>query len=283
MHNEFPDALSLHRYGSAESGTLLFLHANSFSAEMYEGFLSPLFSDHEVLAPDLPGHGRSFWPGRIQSWESLADYYLEKLDLDNMKQPLIGMGHSIGGIAILFMALKRPDLFSRIVLLDPVLAPKRFLVIMRVFNFFSIAHLNPMSQKAKKRRQVFESRQKAYDLYQKKSVFSRWQPFFLQAYVDTCLREEESGSVRLSCSPELESSIYQSIPLHAWSLPKRVSTPALYLIGENSDTVNPRGVKRLKNLKNHSQLKLVKGGHLFPFETPECSMQLIKEFLTDAN
>ncbi|MCF7808699.1 MAG: alpha/beta hydrolase [Candidatus Marinimicrobia bacterium] len=283
MQSDLPEALSLHRFGGSTSGSILFLHANSFSAQMYQDFFSSLTDRYQVLAPDLPGHGQSCWSGRIHSWESLADYYLEKLDLNSVKKPIIGMGHSIGGIVILFIALKRPDLFSRIVLLDPVLPPKRFLAIMRVFRLLSIAHLNPLSRRAKRRRQVFESRRQAYSLYQKKSVFSNWKPGFLQAYVDTCFRQDEKGSVRLACSPELESSIYQSIPLQVWSLPKKISLPALFLIGDHSDTVNARGVRRLKKTGKQSQVELLNGGHLFPFENPEDSMTVIKEFLADEN
>ena len=111
-------------------------------------------------------------------------------------------------------------------------------------------------------------------------MYSQWKPQFLEGYVDTCLHTIDSGEVQLSCPPQLESSIYQSLPLNGWILPKKLTVPALFIIGEHSDTVNQRGANRLKNLGPNPVVKSVAGGHLFPFENPESSMELIKEYLS---
>jgi pimeloyl-ACP methyl ester carboxylesterase len=283
MSNLFPDTIPLFQRGHATKGSLLFLHANSYSAELYQNFLKPLESEYLISAPDLPGHGKSNWAGRIDDWERLADYYLDVLDLQRTPTPLIGMGHSIGGILTLFMALKRPKLFSRIILLDPVLLPKRILYAFRFMHLISMAHLNPISRAARRRKQSFPSREKALQHYSKKKVFENWQNGYLQAYVDSCMRQESNGSVHLACSRELESSIYQSVPLNAWSLPNKISIPALYIIGAHSDTINQRGVKRLRTKIGKDQVKVIEGGHLFPFEDPVGTMNIVKEFLNHAN
>lgn len=279
MSSTFPDRVPLHQRGSAKKGSLLFLHANSYSAEMYRDFLEPLEADYAITSPDLPGHGSSTWQGRVNDWEKLAEFYLDILDLEGQVAPRIGMGHSIGGILILFMALKRPDLFSRIILLDPVLLPKRILYVFRGMKLLSVAHEAPIAKAARRRKRTFSSRQRAYEHYSRKKVFKKWQDSYLQAYVDSCLREESNGSVHLVCTPELESSIYQSVPLNVWRIPRKISIPALYIVGSHSDTINERGVKRLKSMIGADQVSVVEGGHLFPFEDPDGSMTLIKEFL----
>jgi pimeloyl-ACP methyl ester carboxylesterase len=98
--------------------------------------------------------------------------------------------------------------------------------------------------------------------------------------VETCLRENESGDFQLSCAPQLESSIYQSIPLNVWSLPKKLPVSALFIIGEKSDTVNQHGIKRLKRSRGNHIVKSIVAGHLFPFEKPADSMAIIKDYLT---
>lgn len=247
---------------------------------MYQDFLTSLYDDYLVLAPDLPGHGESRWVGLIQDWNELAEYYIEKMTQNLPPAPMIGMGHSIGGILVMLMAIKRPGWFSKIILLDPVLLPKPILWVIRGLHLFSLSHLIPLARATKRRKQTFPSREAALDHYSKKAVFSRWEPQFLQAYVDTCLRSMENGQYQLSCAPRLESSIYQSIPLNTWNLPKQLSVPSLFIIGKYSDTVNRRGFLRLKSLKNHPVVENIDGGHLFPFERPEASMNVIKVFLS---
>jgi pimeloyl-ACP methyl ester carboxylesterase len=279
MITSFPAEIPMKQNGTAKQGTLLFLHANSYSADLYQPFLDPLYQDFEIWAPDLPGHGDSRWIGRIQDWNDLANYFIEHLEQNDRPKKLIGMGHSIGAILIIIMAIKRPRWFSKIILLDPVLLPKPIFWAIRVLRLFSLSHLIPLAKATKRRKQIFSSREQALEHYSKKVVFSRWKPQFLKQYVDTCLYPTADGHYQLSCAPQLESSIYQSIPANAWSLLKRLSTPALFIIGEHSDTVNQRGFRRIRKIRGEQEVRNINGGHLFPFEQPEATMVLIREFL----
>lgn len=279
MRTPFPSDIPMNQRGAAKLGHCFFLHANSYSANLYQPFLEPLYGDYKVLAPDLPGHGSSCWNGRIQSWIDLADHFTRHFEQNPPKKPLIGMGHSIGGIVIMLMSINRPEWFSKVILLDPVLLPKYILWIMHGLRFTSLSHLIPLAKAADRRRVLFSSRQEALNHYSRKKVYSQWEPQFLEAYVNTCLHANGSGQYQLSCAPQLESSIYQSLPLNAWSFTKKLAVPALYIIGKNSDTVNQRGLNRLKKLRGNHVVKSVDGGHLFPFENPKASMELIKDFL----
>ncbi len=269
----------MNTWGDPQGSTLLFLHANSYSARLYHSFLEPLFDSYQVLAPDLPGHGESRWNGRIQAWADIATFYSDHFTRNPPKTPMVGMGHSIGGIVMMQLAIKHPQWFSRIILLDPVMLPKRILAAMRVLRLLSLSHLIPLVNAANHRKVQFPSRQVALEHYSKKQVFSRWEPQFLEAYVESCLHETESGILQLSCAPHLESSIYQSIPSNVWSLPARLKTPSLFLIGRYSDTVNRKGMQRIQRLVGNDVVKRIDGGHLFPFEKPDESMELIKDFL----
>lgn len=63
----------------------------------------------------LGGRKESLHPSR------LADDYLEALRAQNVKRACL-VGHSTGGLIALYMLLKEPTLFDRVVLLDPVAA-----------------------------------------------------------------------------------------------------------------------------------------------------------------
>jgi pimeloyl-ACP methyl ester carboxylesterase len=247
---------------------------------MYHSFLEPLSTDYDIWAPDLPGHGESHWNGRIEAWIDLANYFIAQLEKSPPAKPIVGMGHSIGGIVIMLMAIQRPEWFRKIILLDPVMLPKRILMVIRVLKLLSITHIIPLARAANRRKNHFQTRASALEHYTNKQIFSHWEPHFLEAYVETCLRETGQGAFQLSCAPELESSIYQSIPLNVWSLPKNLPVPALFIIGEKSDTVNQRGIKRLKGSSGNHIVKSVIAGHLFPFEKPAASIEIIKDYLT---
>ena len=73
---------------------------------------------------------RPLWPDSrpedIEDWRPLTDDFLHFLDA-HQTAPIACVGHSMGGIALLRAALREPERFKAIVLLDPVLFPPYFI------------------------------------------------------------------------------------------------------------------------------------------------------------
>ena len=275
----FPSTYTFEHWGTPGKSAVHFLHANSFCASMYHDFLSPLFPDYDVWALEIPGHGKSDWPGTIDKWEDLADYFIDYLDTSEIPKPLMGIGHSIGGVVTLFAAVMRPDLFSNIILLDPVILPAKILMKVRLARFFHFEHASPLIQKAKRRKRSFPDREAAIDHYRKKRAFRDWQPGIVEAYVDGGFKTQSNGSLEISCAPELEASIYRSLPTNVRKYEKKLHTPTLVLAGKNSDTLFPVVQHRLKKLEQWVKVEQVPGSHLFPFENPGAAMEQILEFI----
>jgi len=163
--------------------------------------------------------------------------------------------------------------------LDPVLLPKRILALIRVLRFLKLDHHLPLVQKARHRKTRFADREEALAHYRRKPIFRHWETEAFEHYVDGCLVDDGAGGKRLACRPELEESIYLSIPLDTWRLPGRLPIPGMVITGEYSDTVSPRGVQRLRRINGNLIVKTLPGGHLFPFEKPALASDLIMEFL----
>lgn len=76
---------------------------------------------HTVVAPDLPSHGTDRTPAKDVSLESYAECVCRVLDA--CREPVILVGHSMGGLVISRAAELRPDKVSMLVYLAAFLLP----------------------------------------------------------------------------------------------------------------------------------------------------------------
>ena len=74
------------------------------------------------------------------------------------------------------MALSRPDLVEKLVLVDPVILPLRYIFGYHLFNFFNIAHfISPLAKNALIRRNEWKTKEEAYDYFAGKNCFLKFQ------------------------------------------------------------------------------------------------------------
>jgi pimeloyl-ACP methyl ester carboxylesterase len=94
--------------------TLAFLHAFMMNREQFAKQVEAFGADYRVITIDERGHGESKTEKDYDFWEVARDVIavLERLDVD---QATI-VGTSMGGFAALRVALLRPDLVARLVL-----------------------------------------------------------------------------------------------------------------------------------------------------------------------
>ena len=78
-----------------------------------------LADDHRVLLLDLPDHGRSPRSDRFD----YVDYADRVADLLSADDPVALVGHSMGGKVAMLVALRRPELVERLVVVDVAPVP----------------------------------------------------------------------------------------------------------------------------------------------------------------
>ena len=105
--------------GSADAGvTFLLIHGIGMGRKVF-GDLSARLSRHgRVVAIDQPGYGDAPEPPRTPAIERTADFvasYLRHLDRDDV----VVIGHSMGTQVAVEVAVRHPDLVSRLVLVAP--------------------------------------------------------------------------------------------------------------------------------------------------------------------
>lgn len=90
---------------------LLLLHGFLVRRSVWDALAAELSHDAEVIAPDLPGYGRQ---GRGMRSYQLDDVVDALLPVVEQEQPTHILGHSMGGIVAMALAVRRPGQFERV-------------------------------------------------------------------------------------------------------------------------------------------------------------------------
>ncbi len=101
------------------SATLVLVHGNSANAGWWQWTVAALpLTNLRIVALDLRGHGDSEWVRPpAYSPPAYADDLARLIETLELFQPIIA-GHSMGGIATLALAHRRPDLARALVAID---------------------------------------------------------------------------------------------------------------------------------------------------------------------
>jgi pimeloyl-ACP methyl ester carboxylesterase len=262
---------------SGEDKPLLhFYHANGFPVSVYLPLLNILTEDFRVVG--LGQRGQDAQTEGNLSWHSAAADLIDFLEKKQL-HPILGVGHSLGAVATLFASAQRPSLFSKIILIDPVLLPSSRILALAFMKLLGRKDLFFLAKRARQRANGWEDRHEAYDYFRTKSLFRTFQDTFLRSYVTYGLKPSDSGGVELLCPPEAEARIFENYPLDVWSWPKKIHVPALIIRGEYSDVLSEREVKRFCRKCGKASSRIMKqSGHLAPMENPTRIVDLIKEF-----
>ena len=114
------DALTVHRSGDPDAPTVVLLHGVTDSGTTWPDLLTHWGDRYDVHAPDLRGHGSSprFTPAQMAYAPEVLVADVVAL-LDALPEPVALVGHSLGGVTALRVALVRPEKVRALVVEDP--------------------------------------------------------------------------------------------------------------------------------------------------------------------
>jgi len=259
-----------------------FLHANGFCSGTYAPLLKFLAGDLRIIASDIRGHGDSDSLGidRISHWDIFVDD-LKNVVEQTMSPPVIGIGHSLGAVTTYLAAAKYPHLFSKIILIEPVILPKRILRIICLMKLFGIVGLIPLARIARKRKRIFENKDAAFIRFASgRGVFKSWSKDFIDAYLECGILEKDDEKAVLKCNPETEAQIFESVPLDVWKYAGKITCPVLAIRGCYSDSFYADAASDLKKYIRTYELETVpNSGHFVPMEKPVECAKIITRFV----
>jgi pimeloyl-ACP methyl ester carboxylesterase len=261
-------------------GTLLHLaHANGFPPGTYRPLIDHLRDHHQVVALS----SRPLWPRsrpeNAPSWHPLADDLIRGLDTLGMRG-VFGVGHSIGGVLTMWAAVRRPDLFRAVVLIDPVILPPVTLALLRLMRAVGLEGHQPLVRGALRRRHIWPNRQACFEHYRGKEFFSRWSDDSLWAYVEAGTQPTSNGKVELTYPPKWEAHIFATSPTDVWQAVPKLQVPTLVIRGRETNTFRAASQRRFARLAPEARFTVIpEAGHLVPMERPEETAVAIRRFL----
>lgn len=189
--------------------SVLLLHATGFHARCWDQVVGAFPDGTHVIAVDQLGHGRSASPA-ISDWAMIAGATAELLESLDIRFT-VGVGHSMGGNCLVQVVARQPDLFERLVLIDPVIMDRA--------AYQDPADFSATYKMVAKRRNVWAGPEVMIERFQDRHPYKLWDPAVLRDYCEYGLLPHGEGGFELACPPETEASVYAtSACLDPWPM-----------------------------------------------------------------
>ena len=244
---------------------VVFLHGLFGRGKNFTRIAKALEPEFSSLLVDLPNHGDSEWTETfdyIDLADSVAAHIAEVTEAD--QQPVHLVGHSMGGKIAMVLALRRPELIDRLVVVD--IGPNAG-GSLGIFD-----HL--LSSLAGLDLDEVESRTDADAALQEPIPQDAIRGFLLQN-----LRPTADGYAWQPNLGLLHSSL-EAIGDFPDMGGARFDHPVLWVAGERSDYVSREDLPQMRTLLPRATLLTVKGsGHWVHSEKPEAFISALRTFL----
>ena len=269
--------IPFHDFGG--NGPLLhFAHANAYPPRCFQQLIHQLLPHYHVIGI----YHRPLWPGSqpkdLTSWEMIGDDMLRFFAEQGVEQ-LVGVGHSMGAVATMFAAVKRPSLFTKLILIEPVVLPPVFIA--EVQDDPEQLDQLPIISHAHQRRFQWPNRQAAFNHFRRRKAFHRWPDEALRDYVNYGLRDA-AGQVTLTYTREWEAHCYRLAAYPAWQLIPQITPPLLVIRASNTDSLWPESWQLWQEIQPQTTfIQIEDAGHMVVMEQPTLIANLTLNFLHD--
>ncbi|MFA0961984.1 alpha/beta fold hydrolase [Roseivirga sp. BDSF3-8] len=253
-------AETLHFKEMGEGKPLVIFHGLFGSSDNWVTVGRELAKTFQVYLVDMRNHGDS--PHQdVHTYESMAEDILQFLDDQKLERPFI-IGHSMGGKAAMNFAVRHPDRFEKLIIVD--IAPKAYPVhhrtILDGLMGIDVANL--------------ESRQEA-DKQLAKSIPEKPVRQFLLKNLDRDKEGEYSWKLNLAALDANLETIGAGMEEHYTT-----DKPVLFIRGEKSNYIQDQDSIAIVALFPNSSIETIKGaGHWVHAEKPQEFVELVTGFI----
>jgi pimeloyl-ACP methyl ester carboxylesterase len=261
----------LHYTCTGSGPDVLLIHGWASSGRMWSRLAGALADDARCWSVDLCGFGESPLPEGADFTPDLELHAATLIDfcIVNDIRPQAIIGHSMGGMLALKLAVMRPDLMERLILMSPVVTGRfgKFVELNRLisseFGQAAMAHAKPL-----------------WSLIQSDwmDVFTPMlmMPWFSHRDAAARIRQDFKRTSWQAAAYALDSIAHENMEDHL----AQITQPTLVIIGSRDATVPPReGRMAAERLPNGRLLELPAIYHQPLDETPEQVIPVVRDFL----
>ncbi|NMP32586.1 alpha/beta hydrolase [Thalassotalea sp. M1531] len=255
-----------------------FYGANGFPTKVYRSFINLLAENYTVSSL----HNRATWPNQHPpkklNWSIYADDLIRYLD-SYIKHPVIGIGHSMGATTTLLAAIKRPDLFCKLVLIEPAMSSPVVSKLLPLIPFQLAKRIQPIKYTVKKPAQ-WRSEQEFYNDCRQRRVFKRISDENLAVLAKHSLYQELEQLNTLKFPKIWEARNYASAP-NIYKQFAKNTLPVVAIRGKPSAYFSNKSWEKWQQIATNTIFQEdLNFGHLFPLESPQKCAALIDNGLT---
>ena len=187
----------------------------------------------------------------------------------------------MGGTASLLLALSKPKLVKKLILIDPVILPLRYIISYKLLQIVNLAHLaSPLSKNALIRRNLWNSEAEAHKYFSSKPLFKNISEKIITDYVQYGLKKNDQNKYVLKCDPRWESACFKLTSHEVWFDLKKINIPIKIILTPNSVVCNETSQNRIKKLNPQTEICFIdKTSHMLPLEKTEDVASEINNFL----
>lgn len=267
-------ALHVKEEGSAKAQVAILIHGWSSSWYALSPVMPVVKDRFHCFAVDLPGYGNSPRLKERTTIPAYADLLAAFIKEVSPDKPVVLIGHSMGGMISLTIALRYPELVERLVLLCPTISGN--------LSMFIHLFVSPIT---------FLER-----FFLANILVALFEPYFIRI-TDSLMRPasfaERTGitekdykairaDARRSGQGKVRAECY--IAMHQNDLRGKleaIDKPALVIWGMEDNTVPLRDASAVATEWSSADLRVIpNAGHWPQFETPEITQRYIRAFLS---
>jgi 2-succinyl-6-hydroxy-2,4-cyclohexadiene-1-carboxylate synthase len=220
--------------------------------------ITELLQDHDVVCPDLPGHGRE---ATVQA--DLAET-ADRLATDRLTtEPAIWVGYSLGGRVCLHLALAHPAKTKGLVLVS------------------TTAGIEDPGERAARK----QSDDDLADDIERDGVdafIARWLrgPLFASLPKDRAGIEPRLTNTKQGLAGSLRrSGAGTQAPL--WDRLHEITAPTLVVTGDEDEKFTALGDRLGDKIKHATRARIARAGHALPWEVPEQFADLLTTWISE--
>jgi pimeloyl-ACP methyl ester carboxylesterase len=260
--------------GPSDGASILLVHGLGDEADTWRHLIPELCPNHRVVAPDLPGFGRSSLPPRSLSPLFLVNVLLELMVRLEIPAALL-LGSSLGGMLCQEVALDYPEKVNGLVLLDGTVVASGQSLNLALLLFIIPGVGEWMYNRLRRNARA------AYDTLRPYYAAIDRLPQADQDFLFRRVNERVWSDKQRQAYFSVLRQLARWSPRQQKRLPERLGqcgVPTLAIWGEQDQIVSVRAAQWLTELQSSARLAVLPGaGHLPHQEQPRAVLSAIRE------